>query len=115
MRHGSLSASQRLIRSWALPLLALGVLVSLSLPAAAQPFGGIFSLSTTNPGYIQIADGPALNPTNAITIELWASIGDTSQGGTTCKSLVGKDFVTAYWVGICGRTLRSYLKGSPSL
>jgi hypothetical protein len=97
----------------ALSLLALGL--TLAAPAAAQPFGGIFSLSTTSPGYVQVTDGPALNPTSAITIELWASIGDTSQGGTPCKSLVGKDFVHAYWVGICGRTLRSYLKGSASL
>ncbi len=111
MRHGSLSTISRSIRSWSLPLLALGLLFSFGLPAAAQPFGGIFSLSSTNPGYIQVTDGPALNPTGAITIELWASIGDT---GGACKSLVGKDFTHAYWVGICNRTLRSYIKGSTS-
>jgi hypothetical protein len=112
MRHGSLSAVPGSIRSWALSLLALGLLLTLAAPAAAQPFGGIFSLSTASPGYIRVADGPALNPTAAITIELWASVGDT---GGSCKSLVGKDYVHAYWVGICNRTLRSYLKGSPSL
>ncbi len=112
MRHGSLSAVPGSIRSWALSLLALGLLLTLAAPAAAQPFGGIFSLSSANPGYIRVADGPALNPTGAITIELWASIGDT---GGSCKSLVGKDFVHGYWVGICNRTLRSYIKGSPSV
>ena len=43
MRHGSLSAFPRSFRSWTLPLLALGLLCSLGLPAAASPFGGIFS------------------------------------------------------------------------
>ena len=30
------------------------------------------------------------------------------------RALVGKDFTHAYWVGICNRTLRSYIKGSAS-
>jgi hypothetical protein len=111
MRHRILSASRRTVRFCSLPLLALGLLLSLGLPAAAQPFGGTFSLSSANPGYIRVVDGPALNPTGAITIELWASIGDTAG---SCKSLVGKDFTHAYWVGICNRTLRSYIKGSAS-
>jgi hypothetical protein len=103
MRHRSISA--------ALSLFALGLLFVLATPVAAQPFGGTFSLSSTDPGYIAIPNSADLNPTSTITIELWASVGDTGGG---CKSLVGKDFVHAYWVGICGRTLRSYLRGSAS-
>jgi hypothetical protein len=91
--------------------LALGMLLSLAVPAAAQPFTGTFSLSSTDPGYIAIPNGADLNPTSTITLEAWVSVGDTGGG---CKSLIGKDYVHAYWVGICGRTLRSYLRGSAS-
>jgi hypothetical protein len=112
----SLSAPSRPIRFSALACLAFAGLFSLVLPAAAQPFGGVFSLSSSNPGHIEIPNSLALNPTSAITIELWASIGNLSTG-SSCKSLVGKNFQQSYWVGICGpgRVLRSYLTGSTSL
>jgi hypothetical protein len=97
-------------------LLALAGLLTLAGPVAAQPFGGIFSLASANPGYIEIPSSPALNPTGAITIELWTSVG-TLSAGSTCKSLIGKNWQVSYWVGVCGsgRVLRSYLKGSSSL
>ncbi|HZF14248.1 MAG TPA: LamG domain-containing protein [Thermoanaerobaculia bacterium] len=93
-----------------LTLLALSALAG---PAVAQPFGGTFSLSSSNPGHIEIPNSPALNPTGAITIELWVSVGSLP-ATSTCRSLVGKNWQVSYWVGICGsgRVLRSYLKGS---
>src|SRR6478672_8181871 len=99
-----------------LSLLALIGLLALAVPAGAQPFGGVFSLSASNPGYVLIPQSAALNPTSAITIEFWVGA-DNQPTDSTCKSLVGKDYTTSYWVGICGtsRTLRSYLKGSSSL
>jgi hypothetical protein len=99
-----------------LSVLALCGLLALSLPAAAQPFGGTFSLSSANPGYISIPHSPALNPASHITIELWASVG-TLASGSSCRSLVGKGWTQSYWVGICGsnRVLRSYLRGTSSL
>jgi hypothetical protein len=95
-----------------LSLLAL----TLAVPAAGQPFGGTFSLSSSNPGYILIPQSPALNPAGQITLELWVSVG-TLSGGSVCKSLLGKDWHQSYWVGVCGvsRTLRSYLAGTSSL
>lgn len=35
--------------------------------------------------------------------------------GPACNSIVGKNSQQAWWVGICGTTLRSYLKGASSL
>ena len=96
-----------------LSLFALAGLLVLAHSAAAQPFGGTFSLSASNPGYIQILDSPALNPTSAITIEFWVGA-DNQPTNTVCQSFVGKNFQQAYWVGICGRTLRSYLAGATS-
>jgi hypothetical protein len=113
MRHRLLAARRWPLRSAFVPsLFALGLLAALAVPAAAQPFGGSFSLSATNPGYAAIPDSPALDPTNAITIELWVSDSDAD---SQCRSLVGKDYLHAYWVGICGRTLRTYLQGSTSV
>ena len=77
---------------------------------------GTFNVSSSNPGYIRIPQSPALNPTGAITLEGWFSVGALS-GSSSCKSLIGKNFTSAYWVGICGssRMLRSYIRGTPSL
>lgn len=99
-----------------LTLLVLAGLLAVAVPASAQPFGGIFSLSASNPGYVLIPQSADLNPTSAITIEFWVGA-EAQPTDTTCKSFVGKDFTASYWVGICGgsRTLRSYLKGSGSL
>lgn len=60
-----------------------------------------------------VPDAPALDPTGAITIEAWVLVGDT---GGDCKNLIGKNFLTSWWVGVCGnaRTLRSFVKGSSS-
>jgi hypothetical protein len=101
-----------LMRLRILTFAALCALLIMAHPVAAQPFGGTFSLSSTDPGYIAIPNSVDLNPTSTITLEAWVSVGDTAGG---CKSLIGKDYVNAYWVGICGRTLRSYLRGSASL
>jgi len=99
-------------------LSALAVLAALSAiaaPAAAQPFGGVFSLSSSNPGHIEIPHSPALNPAGAITIEGWVSVGSLP-ATPACRSLIGKNWQQAYWVGVCNpsRTLRSYVKGSTS-
>ena len=92
---------------------ALLLLAALALAAAsplqAQPYGAWMVFTGAN-GYVQIPDSSALNPTAAITIEAWVSV--TDRGG--CSNIIGKGFVTTYWVGVCTGTLRSYLKGTPS-
>ena len=90
------------------------LLVSFALAAArplrAQPYGA-WMVFTGAEGYVEIPDSAALNPTSAFTLEAWVSV--TDRGG--CSNIVGKGFQTAWWVGICGTTLRSYLRGSASL
>jgi hypothetical protein len=93
--------------------LCLGILalVVLFVPAGqAQPFGTWMTTSTTA-GYLEIPHNAALNPIDQITIEAWVSVTD----GGGCSSIVGKNFTQAWWVGLCGTTLRSYVKGSGSL
>lgn len=87
--------------------------------ATGGPFGSWLVLagnhtgaSDPGHGYVEIAHNAALNPTGAITIEMWVKLESPQDG---CQSLFGKDFTQAYWIGVCGSTLRAYLKGSGSL
>lgn len=93
----------------ALLVLAFGALVP--TPASAQPLGAWLTLAgTPQHGYIRIPHAAALNPTSRFTFEAWVSV--TDPGG--CSSIAGKGYNQAWWVGVCGTTLRSYLKGRPS-
>ena len=89
----------------------------LFLPAAAwaQPFGGWTVYTATQGNYSDVVSSPDLNPTAAITIEAWVSMSATTAQGQNCRSIIGKDYTQTYWLGVCGNTLRSYLKGSLSV
>ena len=90
----------------------VALILGLVLPGAAAangPFGAWLSLTgeTAGDGWVEIPHAAALNPTGGITIEFWARLKSPASG---CRSLVGKDFTQAYWIGICTSTLRSYLR-----
>src|SRR6202162_6017020 len=93
---------------------AMGLLCLPGL-AAAQPFGAWPVYTGTTGKYIEVASLADLNPAGAITIEAWVSVTTSTPTPGSCKSIVGKNYTTSYWVGICGTTLRSYLAGSASL
>jgi hypothetical protein len=90
----------------------LGVALAAVSPILAQPFGAFLTLTGAS-GYVEIPYSAALNPTSAFTFEAWVSVTDAN-GGTGCSSIAGNGWTQAWWVGICGTTLRSYLKGSTS-
>ena len=81
--------------------LAVGLLCLPGL-AAAQPFGAWPVYTGTTGKYIEVPSSADLNPAGAITIEAW--VGVTTPG--TCKSLVGKQYTTSYWVGRSGLSER---------
>ncbi|HWW60962.1 MAG TPA: LamG domain-containing protein [Thermoanaerobaculia bacterium] len=88
------------------------VLMSFALPMLAQPYGAWLTLATRTPsGYITVPHHPAFNFTNAVTFEAWVAISDPG----ACSSILGKEWTTNYWVGICGTKLRSYFNGTTSL
>lgn len=77
-------------------------------------FAGNTSSGGVGHGYIEVADQSALDITGPITIEGWVNF-ETPFTGQSCRSVVGKQFTSAFWVGVCGSTLRVYLKGSSSV
>lgn len=101
-RYGSAVSSGFLLGAFLL------VLAVISAPAAqAQPFGGWLELNGAS-GYIEVPHNPVLNPTTGFTFEAWVRITDVHG----CSSIAGKSYLQAWWVGICGTTLRSYLRGT---
>jgi len=59
---------------------------------------------------VEIPHASALNPTTAITIEAWLYLFN----GSGCVSLLGKNWIQAYWLGVCESRLRFYARGSGS-
>jgi hypothetical protein len=88
--------------------LAAGLIACFATAAQAQPFNGYMALTGDSADYIQIPHNAALNPTTAITLEGWVRY-----NAIACTSLIGKNYVTAFWVGPCN-SFRSYLSGSSS-
>jgi hypothetical protein len=86
--------------------------------ARAQPFV-TWANFVGNPthGYVDIPHSPALNPTGAFTFEAWVAVSN-NVAGEDCRSIAGKNFLQAWWIGQCNvggqPTLRSYLKGGAS-
>lgn len=111
--------TKRMWLHW-VPAFALAVLLlTLTNPANAQPFGSWLTLSgDPSTGHAVIPANAALNPTGAFTFEAWVSITNNT-AAEDCRSIAGKSYVSAWWIGLCtvgGKpTLRSYLKGGSSL
>jgi len=108
---------KNLTRRPRLGLVLAALTLALLLPAAAraQPFDAWLVLSgPTHHGYIEIPASSALNPTSGFTFEAWVAISN-SPPSQDCRSIAGKNYLQAWWIGLCttgGKpTLRSYLRG----
>lgn len=91
----------------------VAALLLISLPSFAQPSGQYLRLQGfPQHGYIEIPQDVLLD-TPAMTVEAWVSVRDahTSQ----CSSIVGKGYLTGWWLGICGTSMRSYFNGVNSV
>lgn len=105
-------------RSFHLTIVFMLLLLVGAVGSQAQPFGA-WLVMTGNPthGYAQIPHHSSLNPTGGFTFEAWVSIAN-NVAGEDCRSIAGKNYLQAWWIGICNvagqPTLRSYLKGGAS-
>jgi hypothetical protein len=77
------------------------------VPVTAQPFGSYLTIPAGG-GYVAIPHSSAFDFTTGYTFEAWVSISDP---GGACKSIWGNTWTQGQWVGICGTTLRSYIRG----
>jgi concanavalin A-like lectin/glucanase superfamily protein len=91
-------------------MLILGVLMVAAGTASAQPFTAYMTKGAGH-GFVEIPHSSAFDFTNGFTFEAWVNGSDS--GG--CSSIAGKTWTQAWWIGVCGTTLRSYIKGTPSL
>ena len=99
-----------MIRFRVLSFLVLAIFVGAVSPLAAQPFSA-WLIKGSSPGYVEIPASSAFDFTTGFTLEAWVNGTDTG----SCSSIAGKGYTTAWWVGVCGTTLRSYLKGTGNL
>lgn len=105
------SSSPRLMPKGFLVAAAFVLLATLaSTEVQAQPFGGWGIYSRPQQGFFEIPHNAVLNPTGQITIEGWVAVSDPG----SCGNIIGKGWQTAWWVGVCNGTLRTYLRGSSS-
>lgn len=94
-------------------LAALFVCLSIiaATPAAAQPYGAFF-VRNSGLGYVEVPHSSVFNFSTGFTFEAWVSGTDGPAAG--CSGIAGKQYTTAWWIGVCGTTLRSYIKGTGS-
>ena len=62
-------------------------------------------------GYIEIPFDSILD-TPQMTVEAWVSVRDAHS--QACSSIVGSGYVTGWWLGLCGTSMRSYFNGVAS-
>lgn len=80
---------------------------------SAQPFGQYLRLQGfPQSGYIEVPHDVLLD-TPAMTVEAWVSIRDAHS--PACSSIAGKQWTSAWWLGVCGTTMRSYFNGTAGL
>jgi hypothetical protein len=100
---------------WSMRIVRLVIAILTISPAVfAQPFGQYLRLQGfPQHGYIEVP-ADALLDTPAMTVEAWVSIRD-AHNSTACSSIAGKAYITGWWLGVCGTTMRSYFNGNTSV
>jgi hypothetical protein len=97
--------------SWRNTLRLLSLFIILSATAAfAQPYSA-YLVRSSGHGYVEVPHSSDFNFTTGFTFEAWVSGSDTG----ACSGIAGKNYTQAWWIGVCGTTFRSYIKGTASL
>lgn len=97
-------------RVLSLRLFVVTLLVLITGAAYSQPYDAWLTNSAGH-SYIQLPTNAALNfAGKSFTFEAWVSVTDAAG----CSSIAGNDYQQSIWIGICGTTLRSYVRGTGS-
>ncbi|MFQ5880610.1 MAG: LamG domain-containing protein, partial [Dehalococcoidia bacterium] len=75
-----------------------GVFMVLRGESRAQPFGQFLNLPGPGSGYVEVPHDPALNPTDAVTIEVWVYLRSYAGHGGTSPFMLGKGGSDSYWL-----------------
>lgn len=75
-------------------------------PEAAAGLGTSLFISGTAAAYVTVPHNAALDPAVEMTIEAWIR-----RGVVGCQTILGKDYFTSYWFGLCSGALRFYSGG----
>ncbi len=92
----------------ALLIISMGAIRSGPTAVLASTFLPGQSLSLNGDGFVRVADHPALNPTDALTLEAWV----WRDSNARCETVVGKNYTESYWLGFCNGPIRFYAAGS---
>ncbi len=79
-------------------------------PAAPTAFQTSLSLNGSS-DYVEIPHNAALSPQTALTLEAWTQRSRTTAG---CEAIVGKDYQSGYWLGLCNDRIRYHSGGAAS-
>lgn len=90
----------------------LVVLLLVSFPALASPNQYLRLQGYPTQGYIAIPFDTHLD-TEQMTVEAWVSVRD-ARANSACSSIAGDGYITGWWLGLCGTTMRSYFNGVAS-
>ncbi len=104
----SLETQMRKKTSTKKALSLVGLLTTMMLSVAPTTYAARDTLRVNGgDDRVVVANAPALNPSGAITLEAW--VRPTTNAG--CQTIVGKNFVTGFWLGLCEGKVRYYTNG----
>jgi hypothetical protein len=96
--------------AWTLTALAALLLIPASASAQSNQFLSLQGYPQH--GYIEVPADTALDAPQ-MTVEAWVSIHD-AHGTNGCSSIAGDGYLTGWWLGVCGDSMRSYFNGVSS-
>ncbi|GMQ87318.1 MAG: hypothetical protein BMS9Abin08_0518 [Gammaproteobacteria bacterium] len=99
----------RAVLALLMPFLSSGLLLAAAIPPPVIPPSYTLNLNGVDQ-WVQVTDSPALRPQNGITLEAWVRPATT----TGCYTIVGKNWISGYWLGLCAGKIRYYTNGSGS-
>ena len=110
--HPRLSRRYSLAAAALLTLAALAVLI-LARDESRAEAAQFLNFPGPSSGYVEVPNDPALSPTATVTLEAWVYLRSYGQFGArdSCATIVGKDFLESYWMGICYGKLRLLVRG----
>lgn len=78
-------------------------------PAVVESLGTSLFISGTSPAYVQVPHNAELDPSAEMTLEAWIR-----RSVVGCQTILGKDYTSSYWFGMCSGVLRFYSGGAAS-